>query len=55
MELTNIRELFRAQQQFADQEVTIGGWVRSNRKSKAFGFLMVNDGAGRLCGRAGKL
>jgi asparaginyl-tRNA synthetase len=44
MELTNIRELFRAQQQFADQEVTIGGWVRSNRKSKAFGFLMVNDG-----------
>lgn len=44
MELTNIRELFRGQQQFADQEVTIGGWVRSNRKSKAFGFLMVNDG-----------
>ncbi len=44
MELTNIRELFRAQQQFADQEVTIGGWVRSNRKSKAFGFLMINDG-----------
>lgn len=44
MELTNIRELFREQQRFADQQVTIGGWVRSNRKSKAFGFLMVNDG-----------
>ena len=44
MELTNIRDLFRGQQQFADQQVTIGGWVRSNRKSKAFGFLMVNDG-----------
>ncbi len=44
MELTNIRDLFCGQQQFADQEVTIGGWVRSNRKSKAFGFLMVNDG-----------
>lgn len=44
MELTNIRELFRSQQQYADKEVTIGGWVRSNRKSKAFGFLMVNDG-----------
>ncbi len=44
MELMNIRELFRSQQQFADKEVTIGGWVRSNRKSKAFGFLMVNDG-----------
>ncbi len=44
MELTNIRELFRSQQQFVDKEVTIGGWVRSNRKSKAFGFLMINDG-----------
>ncbi len=44
MDLTNIRELFRNQQQYTDKEVTIGGWVRSNRKSKAFGFLMVNDG-----------
>ncbi len=44
MELTNIRELFRGQQQFADKEVTIGGWVRSNRKSKAFGFIVINDG-----------
>lgn len=44
MELTNIRELFRSQQQFADKEVTIGGWVRSNRKSKAFGFIVINDG-----------
>ena len=44
MELTNIRELFREQQKFVDKEVTIGGWVRSNRKSKAFGFIIVNDG-----------
>lgn len=44
MELTNIRELFREQQRFVDKEVTIGGWVRSNRKSKAFGFIIVNDG-----------
>ena len=44
MELINIRELFREQQKFVDKEVTIGGWVRSNRKSKAFGFIIVNDG-----------
>ncbi len=44
MELTNIRDLFRSQQQYVDQKVAIGGWVRSNRKSKAFGFIMVNDG-----------
>lgn len=44
MEMTNIRELFRSTQQYVNQQVTIGGWVRSNRKSKAFGFIVVNDG-----------
>lgn len=44
MELTNIREIFRNKDEFADKEVTIGGWVRSNRNSKNFGFIVVNDG-----------
>ena len=44
MELTNIREIFRNKNKFADKEVTIGGWVRSNRNSKNFGFIVVNDG-----------
>lgn len=44
MELTNIREIFRNKEKFADKEVTIGGWVRSNRNSKNFGFIVVNDG-----------
>ncbi len=44
MELTNIREIFRNKDKFADKEVTIGGWVRSNRNSKNFGFIVVNDG-----------
>ncbi len=26
------------------KKVTIGGWLRGNRDSKAFGFLVVNDG-----------
>ena len=26
------------------KEISIGGWVRSNRDSKAFGFLMISDG-----------
>ena len=29
MELTNIREIFRSKEQYADKTVTIGGWVRS--------------------------
>lgn len=44
MELTNIREIFRNKDKFADKKVTIGGWVRSNRNSKNFGFIVVNDG-----------
>ena len=44
MELTNIREIFRDKEQYADKTVTIGGWVRSNRNSKNFGFIVINDG-----------
>ena len=44
MELINIRDIFRNKDKYADQEVTIGGWVRSNRNSKNFGFIVVNDG-----------
>ena len=44
MELTQIRQLFREKERYAGQTVTIGGWVRSNRDSKNFGFLVVNDG-----------
>lgn len=44
MELTNIKELFREKEKFENQKVTVGGWVRSNRDSKNFGFLVVNDG-----------
>ena len=44
MDLTNIKELFRNKEEYFDKEVTIGGWVRGNRDSKSFGFLVVNDG-----------
>lgn len=29
---------------YAEKEVLIRGWVRTNRDQKSFGFLMVNDG-----------
>ena len=44
MELTNIRDIFRNREKYVNTEVTIGGWVRSNRSSKNFGFLVINDG-----------
>ena len=45
MELTNIRDLFREKGSYAGKTVTVGGWVRSNRDSKTFGLLVVNDGS----------
>lgn len=44
MELTAIKDLFRNQDTYLNQEVTVGGWLRSKRDSKTFGFLVVNDG-----------
>ena len=37
MELTDIKELYRNRGEYIGREVTIGGWVRSNRDSKNFG------------------
>lgn len=44
MELINIRDLYRNKENYIDKNVSIGGWVRSIRNSKNFGFIVVNDG-----------
>ncbi len=44
MELINVRDIFKKREEYANKTVTIGGWVRSNRNSKNFGFIVVNDG-----------
>ena len=44
MELTTIRELYRNREAFLDKEITVGGWVRSIRDSKSFGFMVLHDG-----------
>ena len=44
MNLTDIKTLYRDTAAYADKEVTVGGWVRNNRDSKNFGFLVINDG-----------
>ncbi len=44
MELTTIKELYKSKEQYLDQKVTVGGWVRSIRDSKTFGFIVLNDG-----------
>jgi len=44
MELTSIRDLFRNKEKYAGKEVTAGGWIRSIRDSKTFGFIVISDG-----------
>ncbi|KMZ52426.1 asparagine--tRNA ligase [Dorea sp. D27] len=44
MDLITIRELYKQREEYLDKDITIGGWVRSLRDSKAFGFIVVNDG-----------
>jgi len=44
MDLVTVRELYRNREQYLDKKVTVGGWVRSVRDSKAFGFIVLNDG-----------
>ena len=44
MNFTEIRELYKNREAYLDQKVTVGGWIRSIRDSKTFGFIVVNDG-----------
>ena len=45
MELVTVRELFKNREQYLDKKITVGGWIRSIRDSKTFGFIVVNDGS----------
>ena len=42
---TKIKQLFREKELYGDKEVTVMGWVRTNRAQAQFGFLNVNDGS----------
>ncbi|MGN1084172.1 MAG: OB-fold nucleic acid binding domain-containing protein, partial [Lachnospiraceae bacterium] len=44
MELVTVRELYRNRDAYLGKKVSVGGWVRSVRDSKAFGFIVLNDG-----------
>ena len=44
MELISVRDLFKKTDAYVGKEVTVGGWVRSIRAGKQFGFIVLNDG-----------
>lgn len=44
MELVSVRSLYRDKEKYIGTEVEVGGWIRSIRDSKTFGFIVMNDG-----------
>ncbi|MDD6877717.1 MAG: asparagine--tRNA ligase [Clostridiaceae bacterium] len=45
MKLTTVRELFADPAAYLSREITLGGWIRTVRDSKNFGFIELNDGS----------
>jgi len=45
MDLVTVRELYKNPQAYLDKEISAGGWIRSVRDSKTFGFIVVSDGS----------
>jgi len=44
MDLLTVREIYRNKETYMNKEVELGGWVRSIRDSKTFGFIVLSDG-----------
>ena len=45
MSLVTIKELTRNTDKYGDEIVSVGGWIRTIRDSKSFGFIELNDGS----------
>ncbi|EXG84376.1 asparaginyl-tRNA synthetase [Clostridium sp. ASBs410] len=45
MDLITVRQIYKDKESLLNTQVTIGGWVRSLRDSKTFGFIVLNDGS----------
>ncbi len=45
MNLVTVREIYKNRESFLDGKISVGGWVKSIRDSKAFGFIVLSDGS----------
>ena len=45
MDFTTVKELYRNSDAYIGKEIKVGGWVRSIRDSKTFGFIVLHDGS----------
>lgn len=45
LQLTKVKEIYRNTKEYAGRQISIGGWIRTMRVSKTFGFIEMNDGS----------
>lgn len=45
MDLNTVKSFYRSTADYANKEVTLGGWIRTMRVSKNFSFIELNDGS----------
>jgi len=45
VDLNTVKSFYRSTADYANKEVTLGGWIRTMRVSKNFGFIELNDGS----------
>ncbi len=41
----SIKTLYKESEKYADREISVNGWIRTNRDSNRFGFIELNDGS----------
>ena len=44
-QLVEVKELFADIHAYVGKKITVGGWIRNNRDSKTFGFIVLGDGS----------
>ena len=42
--LRTVKEIYAQPEKYFDKTISLSGWIRSNRNSKVFGFIELNDG-----------
>ena len=40
----NLRDLFKHADEYYNKDITVNGWIKTNRDSKNFGFIVLSDG-----------
>ncbi|WP_432405138.1 asparagine--tRNA ligase [Wukongibacter sp. M2B1] len=45
MKTVLVKDIYRNTEKYIDKTITVSGWVRTLRASKAFGFIELNDGS----------